>query len=124
MSPVTAQSGDVAGARPMPWAVVHPGVAALVSSCAAILGLALVVVGFVARASGTPGDLLAVLWDALPILVGAVLFLVGLPSALGYCGAACVTGRELWCGVTGGFVAVLVVLGLVGVVLPVDGLAF
>lgn len=122
MSPVTAQSGDVAGARPVPWPVVHPGVAALASSCAAITGLALVVVGLV-RTSGAQADLLAVLRDALPIVVGAVLFLVGLPSALGYCGAACVTGRELWCGVVGGFVAVLVVLGLVGVVLPVDGLA-
>lgn len=122
MSRVTAQSGDVAGARPVPWSVAHPGVAALASSCAAIAGLALVVVGLV-RTSGAQADLLAVLRDALPIVVGAVLFLVGLPSALGYCGAACVTGRELWSGVTGGFVAVLVVLGLVGVVLPVDGLA-
>lgn len=123
MSRVTAQSGDVPGARPVPWAVTHPGVAALVSSGAAVVGLALVVVGLVVRAPGAQGELLAVLWDALPIVAGAVLFLVGLPSALGYCGAACVTGRELWSGVTGGFVAVLVVLGLVGVVLPVDGLA-
>ena len=49
MSRVTAQSGDVAGARPVPWSVAHPGVAALASSCAAIAGLTLVVVFWVVR---------------------------------------------------------------------------
>ncbi len=124
MATVTAQSGDVAGDRATPWALDHPGAAALVSSLVAIAGIALVVGWFLAQhPAGQGPDMLGSLWDTMPLIAGVPMFLLGLPAGLGFAGASCATGRELCGGVTGGFVSVVLSLVLVVVVLPVDGFA-
>jgi hypothetical protein len=115
---MTAQSGDAAGDRSVPWALDHPGIAAVVSVLAAITGLVLVVAGLAGLTDSTPGDILGYLWSGIPLLLGALMFVAGLPASFGFCGASCVTQRELWGGLIGGFVGVMVTLVAVGVVLP------
>jgi hypothetical protein len=121
---VTAQSGDIAGDRAAPWALDHPGAAALVSSLVAVAGIALVVGWFLSQSSGGAGhDLLGSLWDTMPLIAGVPMFLLGLPAGLGFAGASCATGRGLWGGVTGGLVSAVLSLVLLVVVLPVNGFA-
>ncbi|MBN9374834.1 MAG: hypothetical protein J0I40_05475 [Cellulomonas sp.] len=121
---MTAQSGDVAGDRATPWALDHPGAAALVSALVAIAGIGLVAGWLLAQyPGGQPPDMLGSLWDTMPLIAGLPMLLLGLPAALGFAGASCVTGRELWGGVTGGFVSAVLSLALVVVVLPVNGFA-
>jgi hypothetical protein len=121
---VTAQPGDVADDRPTPWALDHPGVAAVVSSLVAIAGIALAVGWLLAQYPGGPQpDLLGALWGVAPLVVGTPMFLVGLPTAVMFAVASCVSGRELGRGIAGGVVAVVLSLILIVVVLPVDGLA-
>ena len=120
---MTAQSGDVARAGSTPWALAHPGVAALVSAVVAIAGFAVLLVGLAGWAGGGEAGLLGSLWDVIVVVVGAAIFVAALPASLGFCGASGVTQRELWPGLLGGFVTVLFTLGVVGMVLPVHGIA-
>ena len=59
----------------------------------------------------------------LAVILPLAIFVAALPASLGFCGASCVTQRELWPGLLGGFVTVLFTLGVVGMVLPVHGIA-
>jgi hypothetical protein len=118
---MTALPGDLAGAGFVPWALGHPGRAALLSAVAACAGVVVVIVGLAERDTLGQSGMLGQLWLLTLLLAGAGTFLVALPVSLGLAGAACVTQRELWSGVVGGFVAVLVTCTLVGVVLPVQG---
>lgn len=119
---MTEQSGDVAGARPTPWVLDHPGAAALVSSLVAIVGIVLVAGWYLSQGGPRP-DLLDYLRGTMQLSAGALMFLYGLPAALGLAGASFVTGREVWGGVAGGSVSAVLTLALVVVVLPGGGLA-
>lgn len=121
---MTAQSGDAAGDRSDPWALDHPGIAAVVAVIAAIAGLALALAALVGLSDAAPADLFGYLRDGIPLLLGVMMFAAGLPASLGFCGASCATQRELWGGLIGGFVAVMVALGAIGMVLPVQGFAW
>lgn len=124
LTPVTAQPGEVGDGRSTPWAVDHPGVAALICSLVAVVGIVLVVGWLLTQDPAVPQpDILASLRHVVPIVGGAPMVLLGLPAALAFAGASCVTGRELWGGVTGGFISVVLALVAVVVVLPGGGLA-
>ncbi|HEY0118411.1 MAG TPA: hypothetical protein VGC04_06505 [Cellulomonas sp.] len=120
---MTAQSGDLGRARSAPWPLLHPGLVALVSSVVTCVGLVAVVVGLTERSGLAQAGMLGEFWNTALVLVGAAMFVGALPTALGFAGASCATQRELWPGVLGGFVAVLVTLAVVGLVLPVQGAA-
>ncbi|HEY3438001.1 MAG TPA: hypothetical protein VGK35_09965 [Actinotalea sp.] len=121
---MTADWADVPGGDPIPWVVKHPGAAAVGSSLVAVAGIALAVGWLLAQYPGGPQpDLLGALWSLAPLVVGTPMFLVGLPTAVMFACASCVSGRELGRGVAGGFIAFVLSLILVVVVLPVDGLA-
>ncbi len=120
---MTAQSGDIARAGSTPWALAHPGLAALVSAIVAIAGFAMLLAGLAGRVSGGEAGLLGDLWNALLAVVGAATFVTALPASLGFCGASCATQRELWPGLFGGLVTVLTTLAVVGMVIPVHGIA-
>lgn len=117
---MSAESGAVAfgSAR---WAAGHPGFAALVASVLAHAGVAAIVVAMVLRSGLTPNDMIDVLWNTVLLVTGAALFLVGLPVSLGFAGASCVTQRELWAGVAGGFATVMLTLCVVAFVGPLNG---
>lgn len=116
---MTAQSGGLGQAGSVPWALGHPGVAALVSAIATIVGLVGVVVGLAQRSELAHSGLLGGFWVTALLVVSAVTFVVALPASLGFAGASCATQRELWGGVLGGFITVLTTLVVVGIVLPV-----
>lgn len=118
---MTPQSGDLDGAGWVPWALGHPGRAAVVSAIATCAGLAAVIVGLTERSALDQSGMLAQLGNLLVVLVGATMFIAALPASLGLAGACCATQRELWWGVVGGFLAILVTLVVVGVMLPVQG---
>ena len=115
---MTAQSGDLGATGSVPWALGHPGVAALVSSVASVVGLVGVVVGLAERDAIVRSGMLGGFWSGVLLLVSALVFVVALPASLGFAGASCATQRELWAGVLGGFLTVLLTLGLLGLVLP------
>ncbi len=121
---MTAQPGDVGDGRSTPWAVDHPGVAALICSLVAVVGSVLMVGWLLTQYPGAPQpDLLGSLRHVVPFVGGAPMVLLGLPAALAFAGASCATGRELWGGVAGGFISVVLTLVSVVVVLPGGGLA-
>jgi len=91
------------------------------SVIAAIAGLALVLAGLAGLSDVVAADFLGYLRDGIPLLLGVMIFAAGLPASLGFCGASCVTQRELWGGLIGGVAGVIVTLGVLGMVLPVPG---
>ena len=95
----------------------------MVSAIATYAGLAAVIVGLTERSALDRSGMIAQFWNLVVVLVGATLFVAALPASLGLAGACCVTQRELWSGVVGGFLAILVTLAVVGLVLPVQGFA-
>ncbi len=120
---MTAQPSDLGRAGATPWALVHPGLAALVSAVASCAGLVALLVGLTERSGAGQAGTFGQLWNTALVVVGAAMFVAALPTALGLAGASCATQRELWSGVLGGFVAVLVTLAVVGIVLPVHSAA-
>ncbi len=118
---MTPQFGALDGAGPVPWAFGHPGRAALLSAIATYAGLAAVIVGLAQRSALDQSGMIAQFWNLVVVLVGATIFVAALPASLGLAGACCATQRELWSGVVGGFLAILLTLAVVGVVLPVQG---
>ena len=120
---MTAQPGNIAGDRSAPWVLEHPGVAALVAAFSALVGLAVLLAALAGVLGTGQPDMLGQLWNGILVLAGALMFLAGLPASLGFCGASCATERELWAGVLGGLIGVVVTLGLVGIMLPAHGLA-
>lgn len=120
---MTAHPGDLGRAGSAPWPLAHPGLAALVSAVASCAGLVGLLVALTERSGAAQAGMFGQLWNTALVVVGAVVFVAALPTALGLAGASCATQRELWPGVLGGFVAVLVTLAVVGIVLPVHGAA-
>jgi hypothetical protein len=100
-----------------PWAVEHPGAAALASALATYA--VAIGVGIALPVSAAAGGRV---WPGVLVLVGALLFVAGLPAALGFAGACCATQRELVAGVLAGFLVVLLALVSVALVAPAHGL--
>jgi hypothetical protein len=115
---VNAQSGEPWSAASIPWAVGHPGFAALVASAASYAGLACVLVGLAEGANLGRAGLLGQFWEMVLVVGGAAIFIAALPASLGFAGASCATQRELWPGVVGGFATFVLTLVVLGIMLP------
>lgn len=115
---MSADSGPVATAGPGHWVASHPGLAALAAAAAAYAGAIAVAVGVIHRAGGMPAGHGGPLAAGPIILLGALLFVAGLPAALGLAGTCCATQRELWPGVVAGLAAVILTLVVVAILGP------
>ncbi len=106
------------------WAEAHPGQAALAATVATYAGLALVAFGASVRVAEVTAGRPAPVWVVPLLIVGAAVFVVALPAALGFAAACCATQRELVGGVVAGLsaaVLAIVVLALLAVPMQVIG---